>query len=259
MAPELIGFAIGALLGGSGIAIVYRLKVQAAVERAKAESGAERAALTERLQATEANVQALNNSLTQAQHEAGMLRQEVKGESERRAIAEEKNNRIASLEAELKDGDAKLAESAAEISRLKEAQAELNTRLEAERTAAEEKLALLNLAKQELRNSFNALSSDALKSNNQAFLELAKTALEKFQESAQTDLGQRHKAIDSLVKPLKESLEKVDGKIAELEQKRTSAYSELVQQVKSLENTNARLQTDTAQLLQALRAPQVRG
>ena len=259
MGAELMIFGAGALLAGGAVFLFFKLKLQAAVEKARAESEVQRATLTERLQATEANVQALNSSLAHATSEAERLREELKGESERRATAEEKNNRIESLEADLDSSQTRLIESFGEITRLKEVQAELNTRLQAERTAAEEKLALLNLAKQELSNAFNALSSDALKSNNQAFLDLARTALEKFQEKAQTDLTQRHQAIDSLVKPLKDSLEKVDGKIAELEAKRTSAYATLSEQVTSLATTHARLQAETAHLVQALSAPQVRG
>src|SRR5216117_2795690 len=113
--------------------------------------------------------------------------------------------------------------------------------LKSERKAAEEKLALLNDAQQKLGDAFKALSFDALKSNNQAFLELANTALGKFQQGAQTDLTARQKAIDDLVKPLKESLEKVDGKIAAIEKERTSAYSTLTEQVKSLATTQVQL------------------
>ena len=131
--------------------------------------------------------------------------------------------------------------------------------VEKERKAAEEKLALLNEAQQKLSDAFKALSSEALKSNNQTFLDLAKTALETFQQGAQTDLTSRQKAIDDLVKPLKESLEKVDGKIAAIEKERTAAYFTLTEQVKSLATTQVQLQTETGNLVKALRSPQVRG
>src|SRR5207344_1420140 len=114
-------------------------------------------------------------------------------------------------------------------------------------------------AQQKLGDAFKALSSEALKSNNQSFLELANATLEKFQQGAHTDLTARQKAIDELVKPLKESLEKVDVKIAAIEKERTSAYSTLTEQVKSLGTTQVQLQNETANLVKALRAPQVRG
>ena len=188
--------------------------------------------LNERLRARDAKVQELADSLQLAQNEASALRVELKNEFERRA---------------------------SEVTRLRETQAELTTRLQAERTAAEEKVALLNEARQKLSDAFNALSSDALKSNNEAFLQLAKTHLEKFQQGAQTDLTARQKAIDDLVKPLKESLAKVDGKMAEIEKERTSAYATLAEQLKSLATAQVQLQGETANLVTALRTPHVRG
>ena len=135
----------------------------------------------------------------------------------------------------------------------------LQTRLEEESRAAQEKLALLDEAQSSLADAFKALSSEALQSNNQAFLHLAKATLEKFQEGAQGDLAQRQQAIDRLVVPLKESLERVDGRIQELEQARTTAYTRLDEQIKSLLLTQSKLENETTNLVKALRAPTVRG
>jgi DNA recombination protein RmuC len=137
--------------------------------------------------------------------------------------------------------------------------ATLQTRLEEERKAAEAKLALLEEARQKLSDAFKALSADALRSNNQSFLELAKATLEKFQEGAKGDLDSRQKAIDQLVKPLKESLEKVDAKVAELEKTRAGAYATLEAHLKSLATGQQDLGTQTGNLVQALRTSEVRG
>jgi DNA recombination protein RmuC len=143
--------------------------------------------------------------------------------------------------------------------RLQAKQAELEARLEQERKAAEEKLAILNEARQKLSDAFSALSAEALKSNNQAFLELARATLEKHQMLAREDLDGRQKAIQELVKPVGESLEKVDRQIQEVEKARVAAYAGLTEQVRSMATVQSQLQSETAHLVSALSTPKVRG
>jgi DNA recombination protein RmuC len=137
--------------------------------------------------------------------------------------------------------------------------ATLTERLQGQERLADEKLALLNEAREKLRESFQALSSEALRSNNQAFLDLAQQSLGTFQEGARGDLERRQQAIDALVRPVRESLQKVDEKIGELEKARAGAYAAIAEQIRSLTDTQARLQAETANLVKALRAPTVRG
>ena len=136
---------------------------------------------------------------------------------------------------------------------------ELKTRIEMERAAHEEKLLLLQKAKEELTNGFKAISAEALHSNNQSFLELATATLEKFQVQAAADLEKRQLTIDELVKPLKESLISVDTKINELEQKRVGAYEGLIKQVQYMAIGQEKLQRETTKLVSALKTPTVRG
>ena len=135
----------------------------------------------------------------------------------------------------------------------------LETRLEEERKASGDKITLLNNAEAKLADAFKALSADALRNNNQSFLDLAKQNLETFQQTAKSELERRQSAIGDMIKPLKESLEKVDGKIGELEKNRVGAYSELREQVKQLAHSHLQLQSETGNLVKALRAPHVRG
>ena len=135
----------------------------------------------------------------------------------------------------------------------------LAARLHEERKGAEEKLAVLDEAQAKLADAFKALSAEALQSNNRSFLDLARVTMERFHEGASGDLEMRRKAIDELVKPMKESLEKVDFRIQDLEKIRASAYVSLTEQIKSLATTQTRLQGETANLVKALRAPTVRG
>ncbi|OOP57985.1 MAG: recombinase RmuC [Candidatus Brocadia carolinensis] len=135
----------------------------------------------------------------------------------------------------------------------------LETTLEHERKASHEKLGILNDATMKLGDAFKALSSEALRSNNQSFLELAKITLEKYQTEAKGDLEQRQKAVEHLVIPIRQSLDKVDTQIQELEKARQQAYGGLTEQIKSLIYTQEKLQSETGNLVSALRTPAVRG
>jgi len=137
--------------------------------------------------------------------------------------------------------------------------ATLVERLQGQERLMDEKLAVLNEAREKLREAFQALSSDALRSNNQSFLALAKSTLETFQEGARGDLEMRQQAIDALLLPMRDSLQKVDSKIEELEKARFAADATLSEQIRSLIDTQGRLQSETANLVKALRAPAVRG
>jgi DNA recombination protein RmuC len=140
----------------------------------------------------------------------------LRRETERRAHAEAIAQRVPELE-----------------TRLAELQT-ANTSLAAERR-------VLTEAQTKMLESFRSLSSEALQANNQMFLDLADTALAK-----------RQMAIDELVRPLKESLGKVDTKMQELETARVSAYTMLTSQLQSLG-------TETTNLVKALRTPHTRG
>ncbi len=132
-------------------------------------------------------------------------------------------------------------------------------RVEETRKTLEEEKRLLQEATNRLKESFDALASDALKSNNQAFLQLAKTAMDSVLKEAQGDLGKRQEAIDGLVRPLKESLNTFDNRIQELERSRQSAYGGIKEQLESLRTTNINLQKETTALVAALKRPHVKG
>ena len=135
----------------------------------------------------------------------------------------------------------------------------LQTTLNQERETTQDKLKLLNDAQLRLENVFKALSADSLQRNNKAFLDLAQQAFARLHEGANAQLELKHQSIDALVQPLKESLEHVDCRIGELEKERIEAYAGLLEQVKALTRGQGQLQTETANLVKALRMPHVRG
>lgn len=113
--------------------------------------------------------------------------------------------------------------------------------------------------RQELMGSFQALSGEALKQNSEAFLKLAAVSFETLHVKSDSDLVQRQQAIDALVRPLQESLQRYAEEVHVLEQSRQSAYGGLDQHLRSLVESQQRLQQETGNLVKALRAPTVRG
>jgi DNA recombination protein RmuC len=184
------------------------------------------------------------------------LQAELAAASER---LEAKQERCGRLEAELSASRLDINRLGEARSGLEAALAGLEARRNEEVRAAEEKLALLGQAQEQLVQQFKALSLDALQSNNQAFLDLAKTTLEKYQEGAKSDLEARTTAVGELVGPLKEQLEKMGGQVLELEKGRAQAYGALNQQLRGVAEANSQLKQQTERLVGALRSSSVRG
>ncbi|NGX39256.1 MAG: DNA recombination protein RmuC [Chlamydiae bacterium] len=122
-----------------------------------------------------------------------------------------------------------------------------------------EKLEFAQKNQEELKESFKALSYDALEKNNQSFLNLAKASLEKFQEGAKGDLEKRQESISQLFKPVKETLNKLDDGLRQLEKERKDDHSVLKTQVSSLMEAKKELAKETGNLVKALRTPLARG
>ena len=167
--------------------------------------------------------------------------------------------RLTGKETELQKLQAASEAALREHNRTRDHNSQLNAELAAERRAAQAREESFKQAADELSGRFAELSQKALSANNQSFLELANATLQKVQQTAKGDLEQRQQAINQLVKPLKESLEKVDGKIGELEKTRAGAYAELREQVKALATSQTQLQLETGNLVKALRTPHIRG
>ena len=137
--------------------------------------------------------------------------------------------------------------------------ARLVAELDAERRSAAEKLAALDRAGATLRDAFAALSAEALRQNNQSFLELARASLGEFQKQAATDLEGRQKAIAEALQPVRESLARVDAQLQGVETARAGAQSALTEQLKGLATAQQQLQAETSNLVSALRSSNVRG
>ena len=144
-------------------------------------------------------------------------------------------------------------------SRAREELARLSATLEAERSAALAREESQARGEARLREAFDSLACDALKRNNEAFAELAAAKLATAKATADGDLAQRQQAIEGMVAPMRESLDRVQHQLNSVERERAGSYSKLLEQVAMMRTTSEQLQQETTQLVTALRAPQVRG
>lgn len=167
--------------------------------------------------------------------------------------------RAAQLETQLNERDQQFSEARGERdaarTELKEVRDEREAALrklaavEAEHEARTEELVK---AREELETKFKGIADDVTKANSEAFLKQAKDQFENQQKLSDADLKKRQQAIDELVKPVKENLEKFEKQVVEIEKDRKGAYDVLRNQVGQLRDT-------TQDLSEALRSPRMRG
>jgi DNA recombination protein RmuC len=217
----ILGFGIGLALGIAVACLYLRAQIKSAFERGRLSVEPERATLIERIASREIEIARLDAALRDATSAA-------------------------------KDADAANAELKADVARVTE-------KLQAERVSATERLAVFDKAREELTTAFRALSGQALETNNQMFLDLAAQTLGRFQQDAKGDLERRQQAIQELVAPVKLSLDKLDGRIHDIERLREGAYQALTTQVRVLADGQGDLRRETFSLVKALRQPVARG
>ena len=232
-----LSWIAGALVGGVSFYVFMRSKLNAC-ESSCSESAVEARTITT---------------------EAIALRESLQVERVAKAGLEERITRIPQLELEIAARDSKIALLSSEVNTFHQMQSTLETRLLEREKSFVDQLANLDKAKEELSKSFAQLSQGALERNNKMFLDLAKENLTQMQESAKGDLEKKQQAIDNLIKPIKESLDKVDGQIKELGEKQATSVGSIAEQLKSIAEGERRLQSETHNLVRALRNPNQRG
>jgi DNA recombination protein RmuC len=200
------------------------------------------------LQEVRARVDALQASLDGRAKELGDLQQKLREEGEQKVKAQ----------TELENAKTAIADSNQLRERLKvegEMRVGAETKLREAQSSLQDQKKALDDTKHALTESFQALSAEALKSNNQAFIALAHSQFETLQAQAKGDLETRQKAIDGLITPLKDSLGRYELQILEMEKTRQKAYGTLDEQLRTLAEANKRLEEETKQLASALRSP----
>jgi hypothetical protein len=110
-----------------------------------------------------------------------------------------------------------------------------------------------------LKAVFRSLGAEALQANNEQFTELATATLKVVLAEATGDADKRKLAVENLVKPVKELLERQNLAVTEIEKKREVAYRGLEEQIKSIAASHQKLGDETNRLVAALRRPEQRG
>lgn len=148
---------------------------------------------------------------------------------------------------------------AGKLARLRNEYAQLETELGHERIRALEKQAALEQLNLQLKDTFNAMATEALNSNNEQFLRLAKESLGQFHIKAEGELEKREKAVENMVKPIRDALEKTEKQVERMESGRQQAHGALTKHLETMAESHRLLQSETRNLVQALRRPEVRG
>jgi len=200
------------------------------------------------LEEVRGRLSALQAALDDRERQLGGLQEKLRAESEQKVKAQTELENASSA-----------AEDANQLRERLKVEGELRvaaeTSLRESESNLEEQKKLLEEAKKSLLEAFQALSAEALKSNNQAFIALARSQFETLQAQAKGDLETRQKAIDGLVTPLKESLGRYELQIQEMERARQKAYGTLDEQLRNLARANERLGEETKHLASALSSP----
>ncbi len=145
------------------------------------------------------------------------------------------------------------------IATLREEKARLEAQLESEQLAAEEKMRAFETARSLLEDSFKALAGDIMKSSSSEFLKLAETRFKALHEQSGNEFEKREKAVENMVKPIRETLEKTDQQIRKMEEERQKHFGALSQHLDFMKVAHDQLQNETRNLVKALKRPEVRG
>jgi DNA recombination protein RmuC len=240
----LLGVALGAVIGW--LLAANRSRTELVKSQVDAEGRVKAAEST--LQEVRARVSTLQATIDGREREAAGLQQKLRDESEQKVKAQ----------TELESARAAAQDSNQLRERLKvegELRVAAETKLRESQANLEEQKKILDDARKTLLEAFQALSAEALKSNNQAFITLARSQFETLQAQAKGDLETRQKAIDGIVSPLKESLGRYESQILEMEKTRQKAYGTLDEQLRTLAQANQRLEEETKNLRSALSSP----
>ena len=183
--------------------------------------------------------------------------QALRARSEERAKSAQKS--IADLEAGCASLEADVRQLRHSEAAALRRQSELEILAQSQQRGLAEKQQLLRDAEHRIAQNFKALSVETLRDTQREFLHYAQATFDNQQKEATSELEQRRVAVETLVKPVAATLNKVENRIGDLERARREMESALGEQVRQMAHAQQHLQRETAQLVKALRQPSGRG
>jgi len=132
-------------------------------------------------------------------------------------------------------------------------------RLQSQEALDNERTATVEQAQQRLKIAFDELANASLRANNQAFLQLARENLGQQHLQAAHVLKEREQAIETLLQPIRDALQKAETQIATIEKDRLDTFVQLRTHLETMAQSQSALQRETHNLVTALRRPEVRG
>lgn len=179
---------------------------------------------------------------------AVLQRRRRKGEERLFLEADAARDEAARLAVRLEERGARLEEAEKRVALLErnlmetsQQRSALAARLDEAEKSRREQAALVERSEARLRDVFGALSKEALDKNNEMFLSLARAKLGEFQKGAEAELEARKTAVDSMVKPIGQALEKMDAALVAAEQARTRDHASFSSVQQTLAETTGRL------------------
>ncbi|UCJ05272.1 DNA recombination protein RmuC [Chitinophaga pendula] len=199
---------------------------------------------------------ARNEELRQQQN---MLTNALQTKTALETTLEQVNKTILELQNREQEALVRITDLQNTLTTVKEENASLDASEKATAKRLEEQQRFMTDAQQHLKDTFSALSAHALQNNNTSFVELAKAKLEEKVTEARGELDKKQQAIDAVVKPLAESLGKIDKTINDLEIKREGAYSNMNTLLDQMKQSTVALDKETRSLVSALKTSTSRG
>lgn len=179
--------------------------------------------------------------------------------AEIKATLTSKENQIEELKFSLEKAETQINDLKEINHKTEQEKAVFEARFEEKAKNLEEQKKILETAQVKLKDTFQALSGESLKSNNHAFLELAKSSLEKVMTEAKGEFGEKEKSIKNLLSPLEETLKRYEKQILEMEKHRSHAYGSITEQLKAMTITESSLKKETLNLVSVLKRPEAKG